>query len=92
VPTSTRILNTVQLGQGATRIDRSYNWGEIRIVEARYEPVAFSDHMAYIVSISLPSVTSRMQSPRSRPQFKVSPEVICDEIFQERLSDSMSDW
>ena len=79
-------------GQGATRIDRSYNWGEITVKEARYEPVAFSDHMAYIVTISIPSLSSSMLSPRSRPLFKVRPEVIFDKVFQERLGDSMADW
>ena len=33
-------------GQGGTRIDRSYNWGDITVHDARYLPVAFSDHMA----------------------------------------------
>ena len=84
--------HTVQLGQGATRIDRSYNWGVLQVVEARYVPVAFSDHMAYIVTISLPDPSFRMISPRSRPLYKINSEVICDELFQERLRDSMLDW
>jgi exonuclease III len=29
---------------GATRIDRSYNWGDVSTVSAWYESVAFSDH------------------------------------------------
>ena len=74
--------HTVQLGQGATRIDRSYNWGNLAIVDARYVPVAFSDHMAYVVTVSLPEPCSKMISPRARPLFKVTPEVICDEVFQ----------
>ena len=37
--------------EGATRIDRSYHWGEVRPVEAKYQSVAFSDHLAYIVEI-----------------------------------------
>ena len=49
--------HTVQLGQGATRIDRSYNWGQLEVVEAKYVPVAFSDHMAYIVTLSLPETS-----------------------------------
>ena len=64
--------HTVQLGQGATRIDRSYNWGQLDVVEAKYVPVAFSDHMAYIVTLSLPETSYRMISPRSRPLFKVT--------------------
>ena len=74
--------HTVQLGEGATRIDRSYSWGNLTVVEARYEPIAFSDHMAYIVRLSLPDTSAQMLSPRSRPIFKVSPEVILDSQFQ----------
>ena len=90
--TFSHYYHNVQLGQGATRIDRSYNWGQLEIVDARYVPVAFSDHMAYIVIIALPELSYRMMSPRSRPLFKVNSEVICDEVFQERLRDSMVDW
>ena len=79
-------------GQGATRIDRSYNWGDIIVHDARYVPVAFSDHMAYVVSISIPTLSSTLSSPKSRPLFKVRPEVICDKIFQENLAESMADW
>ena len=83
---------STQLVQGATRIDRSYNWGEIDVKDAKYVPVALSDHMAYIVSISVPGLPSSMVSPRSRPLFKVRPEVISDKVFQERLVESMADW
>ena len=78
--------------QGATRIDRSYNWGEVTVNEAKYEPVAFSDHMTYIVSLRVPNLPLSLLSPRSRPLFKVKPEVICDKLFQERLAESMTDW
>ena len=77
--------HSIQLGEGATRID-------IRIVETKYEPIAFSDHMAYVVRLSIPSLSARLFSPRSRPIFKVKSEAILDKIFQERLKDSMSDW
>ena len=84
--------HTIHQGEGATRIDRSYNWGNIKIMEARYEPLAFSDHLAYVVHFSLPAPMARLLSPRSRPLFKVKPEVIKDDIFKERLSESMLDW
>ena len=61
-------------------------------MEARYEPIAFSDHMAYIVSFSSPKLTASMISHRSRPVFKIRPEVICEKELQERLADSMQDW
>ena len=47
--------HTAQLGEGATRIDRAYFWGEASILSAKYEPIAFSDHMAHIIFISIPS-------------------------------------
>ena len=73
-------------------IDRSYSWGNLKVLRASYHPVAFSDHMAYTVSFSLPTRTSRIFSPRTRPLFKIRPEVILDQVFQERLKDSMADW
>ena len=84
--------HTTQQGTGTTRIGRSYSWGEMCTVEAKYVPIAFSDHMAYVVSFSLPVPYARIFSPRSRPQFKIRPEVICDPVFQEWLADSMVDW
>jgi hypothetical protein len=84
--------STAQLGPGGTRIDRSYSWGEMSVLEAKYLPVAFSDHMAYVVSFSLPAPYARIFSPRSKPLFKIRPEVICDPVFQEWLADSMTDW
>ena len=92
IKTFSHYYNTVQLGAGATRIDRSYSWGDMGVVEAKYVPVAFSDHMAYVVSFSLPAPHARIFSPRSRPLFKIRPEVICDPVFQEWLADSMADW
>ena len=94
-PTSSsfsHFYHTIHQGQGATRLDRSYSWGDISAVEAKYEPVAFSDHLSYVVSFSLPSPMARILSPRSRPLFKVKPDVIKDQIFQDRLSESMHDW
>ena len=41
---------------GATRIDMSYSWGEVRLVEAKYQSVALSDHLGYIVERTLKSV------------------------------------
>ena len=44
------------------------------------------------MSISIPSLSSSLLSPRLRPMFKVRPEVILDKIFQEQLAESMADW
>ena len=79
-------------GEGATRIDRQYNWGHLVIVEASYVGVAFSDHQALIVKIKLPTASSRILCPKSKPQFKAKPAVIRDNIFQARLKESFSLW
>ena len=79
-------------GGGATRIDRSYCFGEIKPLEAKYSSVAFSDHMSLIVKIQLPQSLSTGLCPRTRPIFKTKPEVITDPVFKARLSSSMKEW
>ena len=70
--------------EGATRIDRNYHYGEMRIVEAKYLPIAFSDHFSLV-----PKTLSRAVCPKSRSTFKLTPEVIRDPLFQERLEEVM---
>ena len=77
---------------GASRIDRSYHWGNITVVESEYDAVAFSDHQAHIVTISLPDSLVHSISPRSRPFFKTSPEVVMDKCFKNRLQQEMIGW
>ena len=38
--------------EGATRIDRSYHFGDMRVAQAWYLPLAFSDHFGLITKIS----------------------------------------
>ena len=76
--------------EGATRIDRNYHNGEMRIVEAKYLPIAFSDNFSLVVKIALPEIQSRAVCPKSRPTFKSTPVVIRDPIFQERLEEVSS--
>ena len=38
-------------GEGASRIDRMYHYGQLTVLEADYVGVAFSDHLAFIVKI-----------------------------------------
>ena len=70
---------------GATRIDINYHYGELQIVEAKYVGNSFSDHLALIVSFKLPSVLPKIQSPKSRPLFKIKPEVVSDQLSQQML-------
>jgi hypothetical protein len=67
-------------------------WGALAVYEAKYEPVAFSDHHAHVVSLSLPAHLSRITSPKARPIFKIKPEVIRDEKFRAQLAAAMARW
>ena len=62
------------------------------MIEAKYEAVAFSDHMAFIVELEVPEEIEKMLSPKYRPVFKTSPEVVNDPLFKERLKLSMLSW
>ncbi len=90
-PVYSHFYHNVQAGQGATRIDRAYFWGDIKTLSARYEPIAFSDHMTHIVSIYLQNGMDHILSPKARALLKVWPEVIQDSEFQSNLSEAMSD-
>ena len=50
---------------GASRIDRSYHWGSVRVEGAEYEAVAFTDHLALIVKIQFPDNMTFSVSPKS---------------------------
>ena len=93
-PTSSHYSRYYSRGgeEGATRIDRGYSWGDMMVVEARYVPVAFSDHLAYIVKIKVPPMTCRVMSVKARPFYKTSPEVVQDKEFQRRLKEAMQEW
>ena len=82
----------IQHSEGATRIDREYHWGDMVILEARYVGIAFSDHLALVITARLPEQFSRLMCPRSRPQFKAKPEVVRDQLFQQRLKEKFSNW
>ena len=77
---------------GGSRIDRSYHWGNISVVESGYIGVAFSDHLAHVVKVLLPDTLSHSLSPRSRPFFKTSPEIVMDPEFKKRLQQEMVGW
>ena len=79
-------------GEGASRIDRMYHYGQLLILEAYYVGVAFSDHLTLIVRIKLPENMSKLVSPKSKPLFKSKPNVIQDDIFQSRLKLNFELW
>ena len=77
---------------GASRLDRQYHWGAISIVSAEYVPVAFSNHMGYIIKMNVPNPLARLICPKSRPMFKVKEEVAYDQKFKDRVKVAMEEW
>ena len=49
--------------EGATRIDRCYSWGNMRVQEAEYLVVSFSDHLAHVITFDTSSIKSQ-NNPR----------------------------
>ena len=90
--TYSRYYEHSRYGGGATRIDRQYWWGSLEILDIKHVGVAFSDHNAVIVKIRMPDTFSRALCPSSKPHFKAKPEVVKDEIFNQRLKDNFSVW
>ena len=78
--------------EGATRIDRNYQWGQLTVTQAQYVSISFSDHMALVVTVLLPDPLSVIMSPKTKPLFKVRREVAEDQSFKERLQESMTSW
>ena len=79
-------------GDGATRIDRCYHYGDLTVKKAIYLPLAFSDHHAHVVTIELPDPFSRLLCPRPIPSFRIKAEVVQDPTFQQQLSEAMDIW
>ena len=79
-------------GSGATRIDRLYHHGPLKIVEAYYVGVAFSDHFSLIVKMCLPEKMSKLLSPKAKPLFKSRTEVIQDPVFINSLKKQAELW
>mgnify|MGYP006061736031 CR=1 FL=1 len=90
--TYSRYYSMERFGDGATRIDRCYHWGGVRVVSATYHSIAFSDHMAQLLVYELPGTMDRILAPRSRPLFKVHPSVVSDTEFRGRMAAAMADW
>ena len=79
-------------GEGASRLDRNYHFGNIKIIELFYVGVAFSDHISHVIKIELPKNAAKITSPKSRPLFKSKPAVIQDEKFKIQLKESLIMW
>ena len=79
-------------GHGASRIDRQYHWGNLKITDAKYLPLSFSDHHGLVVSVLLPDPLSRILCPKGRPSFRMKEEVIKNQLFQKSLAEAMLGW
>ena len=77
---------------GATRIDREYHWGAVNIVSSEYVPVAFSDHLGYLVESNIPNFDAPQRVPRGMPYLKISDEVAKDDLFKSQVSEAMGTW
>ena len=91
-PVFSRYHNRGETGEGASRLDRIYHYGEIKVKNAEYIAVSFSDHHSLIVEMELPSQFSKSRSPKSRPLFKASPSVVKDAVFKARLQEQFKVW
>ena len=59
-----RYFSNVHQGEGASHIDRSYHWGNIKGSKAEYMSISFSDHLSLKLSYILPSKLDRCLSER----------------------------
>ena len=87
-----RHSRTVHHGEGASRIDRSYHWGELQVLEAVYNSISFSDHLSLLTHYRLPHRLDRHLAPLINPPFKISPIVVNDNSFRQKLKHSMQGW
>ena len=77
--------------EGATRIDRCYSWGNIRVQEAEYLVVSFSDHLAHVITFDT-STLKDQNNNRKRSLYKIKHFIIEDHIFQNKFRDSFLEW
>ena len=81
-----------RFGDGATRIDRQYWWGNLKVLEIKHVGVAFSDHQAVVAKVKVPEIFTKLLCPGSKPSFKAKPEVVRDSIFNSRLKENFAAW
>ena len=86
-PCFSRYYVSDRFGDGATRIDRIYHYGEIGVKEAQYVGAAFSDHLSLVTKFTVLGNFERLLSPKSRPLFKANPDIVKDEIFKQRIGE-----
>ena len=87
-----RIYSNAHHGEGASRIDRCYHWGDISIEEAEYSSISFSDHLSLRLIYTLPLHLKHVVAPQAKASFKIPPEVVDDDIFRDKLGEALAGW
>ena len=77
--------------EGATRIDRCYSWGNVKVQEAEYLVVSFSDHLAHVITFNTPTIKSKSES-RRKSLYKIKHHVVEDDLFQKSVRTSFQEW
>ena len=78
--------------EGASRIDRLYQYGDLETMEAEYFPLAFSDHLGHFVKYSFQGETNLAEQPKSKALFKIPPHVAEDVEFGHRVRNAVAKW
>ena len=76
------------LRQGASRIDRSYAWGGLKILKASYLSTAYSDHFLHLVKINTPT-PSQNRNKTFKPYYKMSKEILEELEFKEIIRNTV---
>ena len=87
-----RIYSNAHHGEGVSRIDRCYHWGDIVIEEAEYLSISFSDHLSLRLVYALPLHLKHVVALQAKPSFKIPPEVVDDDIFRVKLGEALAGW
>ena len=77
--------------EGATRIDRCYSWGNVRVKEAEYLCISFSDHLAHVITFDTHSPKIGKEYHR-KSLYKIKHFVIEDDVFQENVRNGFQEW
>ena len=87
-----RYYRSEEYGDGATRIDRIYNYGDIDVKDAKYVGASFSDHHGLIIKFSSSKSFSKLLPPKKQNRFKANPNVVKDSEFKNRLRKNFEEW
>ena len=79
------------LTHGGSRLDRSYQWGEVKTSSAEYIGVSFSDHLLHLVRVECPAPMKETEV-QVKPYFKISPDIARDEDFKSKVDQITKEW